>query len=70
MTHQTSTSGLLAQAPAPSVKTCTTLTARAAATKSSTKYSTAVQNTLTKCYIIYIMENKNSKINNSLTHLK
>ena len=65
-----STSGLLAQAPAPSVAIITTITARAAAKKSSTKLSNNVQNSLTKRYIIYIMENKNSKINNSLTHKK
>ena len=70
MQHITQSSGLSVQAPTPSATTRTTITARAAAQKSSTKSSTAVQISLTKRYIIYIMENKNSKINNSLTHLK
>ena len=68
MSHITSTSGLLAQAPAPSVTTLTTITARAAAKKSSKTSSTPVQNHSQTGYIIYIMENKNSL--NSLTHSK
>ena len=70
MQHITQSSGLSVQAPNPSAMIRTTITARAAAQKSSTKSSITVQNSHSKRYIIYIMENKNSKINNSLTHLK
>jgi len=70
MQHITSTSGLSAQAPVPSVTKKTTITRLDGCQKNLAKSSTAVQITLKKHYIIYIMENKNSKINNSLTHIK
>ena len=70
MSHITSTSGSLAQAPVSSVAASNHYHPALldGGKKSSTKSSTPVQNSLTKRYIIYIMENKNSKINNSLTH--
>lgn len=66
MSHITSTSGSLAQAPVSSVAIRTTITARAAAKKSSKTSSTPVQNHSQTGYIIYIMENKNSQNKHSL----
>ena len=68
MQHITSTSGLSAQAPVPSVTKKPLSPGWMGVKKNLAKSSTAVQITLKKHYIIYIMEN--SKINNSLTHIK
>ena len=68
ITHITQVQGLGFISPRPRARLDTTITARAAATKSSTKCSTAVQNSTQKRYIIYIMENKNTL--NKYTHLK